>query len=335
VNAVTVLALETALASSVSITIDVLAMANRICEGEGKSVPFAIRLVGTGAHLFRPFLVFPESDHQSSDLMIVPAQGFSKAPTFSERLAERDVEDARREVRLAYGGGAHIASSCTGTLLLAREGLLDGRNATTAWWLAPVFAELFPQVRLNTSELILTDGRVTTAGAAMAQMDMMVGLIARFAGASVADACMRRMVLDERRSQTPYMAIGLLAATNESVAKAAAWARPRLQCPIGVNDLADAVGLSPRTFARRVASATGMPPVQFLQHLRLERALELLETTHLPFEEIAYRVGYSDPSTLRFLIRRSLDVSPRELRNRTRSKRIEAFSPPADLVHLA
>lgn len=62
----------------------------------------------------------------------------------------------------------------------------------------------------------------------MAQMDMMVGLIARFAGASVADACMRRMVLDERRSQTPYTAIGLLAATNESVARAAAWAKPRL-----------------------------------------------------------------------------------------------------------
>ena len=222
-QAISVLALETALASSVAITIDVLAMANRICEAQGKPLPFAIRLVGDGAHLFRPFLVFPESDHRTSELMIVPAQGFSKAQSFAERLEQADVVAARREVRLALEGGAHIASSCTGTLLLAREGLLDQRKATTAWWLGPVFAELFPQVQLHTSELILTDGPVTTAGAAMAQMDMMVGLIARFAGASVADACMRRMVLDERRSQTPYMAIGLLAATNESVAKAAAW----------------------------------------------------------------------------------------------------------------
>lgn len=331
-QAITVLALDTALASSVSITIDVLAMANRICEEEGRPLPFAIRLVGTGAHLFRPFLVFPESDHLSSDLMIVPAQGFSKAPGFTVRLAGNDVADARREIRLAYDGGAHIASSCTGTLLLAREGLLDARKATTAWWLAPVFAELFPQVHLQTSELILTDGPITTAGAAMAQMDMMVRLVARFAGASVAEACMRRMVLDERRSQTPYMAIDLLAATNESVAKAATWARSRLENAISVNDMAYAVGQSPRTFARRVVAATGMPPVQFLQQMRLERALELLETTLLPFEEIACRVGYADSSTLRFLIRRSLGASPRELRERAKTKQIEAFFPLAGLA---
>jgi transcriptional regulator GlxA family with amidase domain len=184
---------------------------------------------------------------------------------------------------------------------------------------------MFPNVELDTSELVLTDGPCTTAGAAMAQMDLMVGLVARHAGAEVAEACARRMVLDERRSQVPYMAISLLAASSESIAKAAAWARPRLADGIGVKELARHVGQSPRTFSRRVAAATGMSPVQFLQQLRVERAVELIESTLLPFEEIAYRVGYADPSTLRALIRRGAGMGPRDLRARARPAQARAL----------
>jgi transcriptional regulator GlxA family with amidase domain len=165
----------------------------------------------------------------------------------------------------------------------------------------------------------------------MAQMDLMVGLVARYAGAEIAESCARKMVLDERRSQTPYMAIGLLAASSESVAKAAAWARQRLCDEIGVNDLARAVGQSPRTFARRVAAATGLSPVQFLQQLRIERAVELLESTQLPFEDIAYRVGYADPSSLRLLIRRRSGLGPKDLRARARAAEARALPPPPDI----
>jgi transcriptional regulator GlxA family with amidase domain len=186
---------------------------------------------------------------------------------------------------------------------------------------------LFPAVELDTAQLVLTDGPCTTAGAAMAQMDLMVGLVARHAGAQIAESCAQRMVLDERRSQTPYMAMGLLAASSESVSKAVAWARPRLGDGIGVNDLARHVGQSPRTFSRRVIAATGLSPIHFLQRLRVERAVELIESTPLPFEEIAYRVGYSDPSTLRALIRRGAGAGPRDLRARARKAVHEVPSP--------
>lgn len=323
---VTILALETALASSVAITIDVLAMANHVSIGAGRPPAFDVRLVGTGAHLFRPFLAFPESEHDEPALFVLPAQGLSKADCYRSRLSMNDAQDARALISRAAAAGAHIASSCTGTLLLADTGLLDRRRATTAWWLAPVFRELFPAVALDTAELVLSDDGFTTAGAAMAQMDLMVGIIARFAGAEVAETCTQRMILDERRSQAPYMAIGLLAASSESVARAAAWARQRLGDRIGVNDLAAAVGQSPRTFSRRVTSATGLSPVQFLQQLRVEQAVALIETTCLPFEEVAHRVGYSDPSTLRSLIRRGAGYGPRELRSRARSAHVRELS---------
>ncbi|MBY8821188.1 GlxA family transcriptional regulator [Sphingomonas colocasiae] len=324
----TILALDGALATSVAITIDVLAMANRICRRVGRPDAFDVRLVGSGAHLFRPFLAFPEAQHDCPSLFIVPAQGLSKAESYAARLAEPDAEAARTLIRAAATGGAQIASSCTGTLLLASAGLLDGRRATTAWWLAPIFGELFPAVALDTAELVLSDGAITTAGAAMAQMDLMVGLVARHAGAEIAEGCTRTMILDERRSQIPYMAIGLLAASNESIARAATWARARLGDGIGVNDIAVAIGQSPRTFSRRVLAATGLSPIRFLQQLRVEQAIELIETTPLPFEEIAFRVGYSDPSTLRDLIRRGAGLGPRELRARARSAEARTLPPP-------
>ncbi|WP_296594857.1 GlxA family transcriptional regulator [Phenylobacterium sp.] len=316
--ATTVIALEGALASSVTITLDVLAMANRICHERGRQGVFDVRLAGSGAQAFRPFLAFPEAAHDAPDLLVIPAQGFSKSPSYADRLAGPDVAEARRMVLDAATSGADVTSSCTGGLLLASTGLLDGRRATTAWWLAPVFREMFPEVRLDTRELVLTDGPFTTAGAAMAQMDLTVGLVARYAGGDIADACARRMVLDERRSQTPYLALGLLAAADESVSRAAAYARSRLMDPVGVNDLAGAAGLAPRTFSRRVVRATGLSPVQFLQRLRMERAVELIETTTLPFEAVAYQVGYADPSALRGILRRSLGVGPREIRARAR-----------------
>lgn len=325
---VSIIALEGALASSVAITIDVLAMANVVCVNSGRPPAFSVRLHGSGAHLFRPFLAAPEGAHTEPEVVIVPAQGFSKAASYADRLAAEDAAAARSLIVHAAGTGAHVASSCTGTLLVAGTGLLDGRRATTAWWLAPAFRELFPAVRLDTAELVSSDGAFTTAGAAMAQMDLMVGLIARYAGAEVAEGCTRKMLLDERRSQVPYMAVGLMAASNDGVAKAAAWARPRLGDGVGVADLARAAGQSPRTFSRRVASATGLSPIQFLQQLRVERAVELIETTGLPFEEIAYRVGYSDPSTLRGLIRRGAGLGPRDLRARARSAGSRSFPPP-------
>lgn len=324
----TILALDTALASSVTITIDVLAMANHVCRAAGRPPAFDVQLMGTGAPLFRPFLAFAEATHRAPSLLIVPAQGLSKADCFRTRLAQADAHAARDLICAAAGAGAHVASSCTGTLLVASTGLLDRRHATTAWWLAPVFKDLYPAVRLDTTELVSSDGSFTTAGAAMAQMDLMVGLVARYAGAGIAEGCARRMVLDERRSQVPYMAVGLLAASSESVARAAAWARSRLGERIGVNDIATAIGQSPRTFARRVTAATGLSPIQFLQRLRVEQAIELIETTTLPFEEIAYRVGYSDPSTLRALVRRGAGMGPRELRARARPARARPFPPP-------
>lgn len=313
---VEVLLLEGAMASSSAITLDVLTVANNGARAEGRGPVFRTRLVGAAASQFAPFATSPAEINRKADIVIVPAQGITKADDIPARLNEDDVLEASCYLRTAHAAGARIASSCTGTLVLARSGLLNGRMATTSWWLAPLFAQMFPAVDLDTRALVCTDGRCTTAGAAMAQMDLMVGLVAREAGSRIADFCVRTMLLDERRSQTPYMGITMLAARDDRIADIASWARERLEHGIGVADLTDRAGMSSRTFARHVQRATGLSPIAFLQRIRVERAVELLETTRLSFEEIAMQVGYAEPSTLRAVIRRELGMRPSEVRAR-------------------
>jgi transcriptional regulator GlxA family with amidase domain len=312
---VEVLVLEGAMLSSVAITIDALETANRLRLNAGRSSPFVVRLSGAGAGGFRRFM--PTGSVATAgrpDLVIVPGAGLANATAVREGLERPDAVRARKRLVEAATQGAELASACSSTFLLASTGLLDGRRATTTWWLAPLFRSLFPVVRLETESLVVTDGPITTAGAAMAQMDLMLFLIARHSNPELADSCARYLLLDERRSQSPYMAVAFLAAGDERIARAQAWARKRLAAGIGVEELSAAAGLTPRTFARRVVRVTGLSPVRFLQRLRVERAVELTETTRLPFEEIARRVGYTEPSTLRRLIRLECGARPRELR---------------------
>lgn len=313
-----VLVLSGAMPSSVTITLDVLATANRLRARRERSPAFAVALAGAGARRFAALAASAglslTEPRKQADIVVVPGLGLATEGEITARLARRDAVAAGRALADAVGRGAQVATSCSGAFLLAAAGLLEGKRATTSWWLAPVFRRMHPRVELDTDALVVTDGPITTAGAAMAQMDLTLALVARWGDPNLADACARYLLLDARRSQSRYMALGFLAAADESVARAERWARERLEEGFTVDDLASAVGLSPRTFARRVDRATGMSPVRFLQRLRIEQAIDLLETTKLPFEEIARRVGYAEPTTLRRLIRRDGGRGPRGMR---------------------
>lgn len=314
---VEVLVLKGAMASSVAITFDVLATANRVRAASGLPPAFSVRASGSGARSIRTlFTDWALRTAAQPDLITVPGLGLTGDTAIVQGLARSDVRAAQRRLMAAASAGVAIAASCSSVFLLAAAGLLDGRRATTTWWLAPIFAEMFPTVRLDSDAVVVADGPITTAGAAMAQMDLMLALVARHAGADLADRCARHLLLDERRSQAPYMALGLLAAADERIGRAQTFARKRLASGITVDELAAAAGLAPRTFSRRVERVTGLSPVRFLQRIRVEKTIELLETTRLSFEEIACRVGYAETSTLRRLLRKERGTGPRELRAR-------------------
>ena len=166
-----------------------------------------------------------------------------------------------------------------------------------------------------TDRIVVADWPIATGGAAMAQMDLMLAIVSRFAGPSLAKACANYLLLDERRSQAPFMAISYLANQDARISKAEKWVRDNIGRDFTMGELAEAVALAPRTFARRIAGTCGVSPIQFVQRIRIETARYLLETTQLSVEQIARQVGYAEPSTLRRLIRRDTKHSPGHFRS--------------------
>lgn len=312
--------LEGAMPSSVAITADVLATANRLRAAKGRPPAFSLTLSGPGMRGLRALAdtVHPRSTpaqrEREASLVIFASLVAVTEPAITARLGRPDAAGARRVIERAVARGAAVAASCSAVFLLGSAGVLDDRRATTTWWLAPAFARMFPRVRLDADAMVVTDGPITTAGAAMAHLDLMLTLVSQLGGAELAERCARFLLLDGRRSQSRYMALGFMASKDPDVAKAERWARARLASGITVDELAQAAGLSTRTLARRLARTTGLSPVQFLQRMRVEHATELLETTSLSVEEIARRVGYAEPTTLRRLLRRDAGARPRDLR---------------------
>ena len=303
---VAVLEIEGCMASSAAITHDVLATANRI--GAAKGVPpFRVTTVRC-----RPRR--SSADLRGIELVIVPGLGTPSAGELETKLKSPMCRRAVDMLSRAHAAGAMLAASCASTFLLAETGLLDGRRATTTWWFAPLFRQRYPAVELLTEQMVVADWPIATGGAAMAQMDLMLAVVGRFAGPSLARACANYLLLDGRRSQAPFMAITYLASQDPKMAKAEKWVRDNIARDFAIEELADAVALAPRTFARRVSATCCVTPIQFVQRIRLETARFLLETTRLPVEEIARRVGYAEPSTLRRLIRRDTKHPPGHFR---------------------
>jgi transcriptional regulator GlxA family with amidase domain len=304
---VTVLEVQGCMASSAAITHDVMATANRISGAGKRALPFDVHTVRCGPRR-------SGADLRSAELIIIPGLGTASAEELDEKLKTPACWRACGMLVEAFQSGATLAASCASTFLLAEAGLLDGRRATTTWWLAPVFRRRYPQVELLTDQMVVADWPIATGGAAMAQMDLMLAVVARFAGAKLAKACANYLLLDERRSQAPFMAITYLSGQDPKIAKAERWVRNNIARDFAMEELAHAVALTPRTFARRIAATCGLSPIQFVQRIRIERARYLLETTRVSVDEIARQVGYAEPSTLRRLIRRDTKHSPGHFR---------------------
>jgi transcriptional regulator GlxA family with amidase domain len=248
-------------------------------------------------------------------VVIVPAIGAKTAPTLDAAIERRDVTDAGDLLRSWTKAGTHVASACTGTFVVAASTLLDGVCATTTWWLAPLFRERFPRVTLDDSRMVVESARFITAGAALAHMDLALWILRRKSPALAAQTA-RYLIVDPRPSQVAYAIPDQLAHSDELVERFERWARLHLADRFSLEDASRAVGASQRTLARRLHTVLGKSPLSYVQDLRVEHALHLLQTSDAGIDEIAEQVGYGDGVTLRALLRRKTGSGLRELRAR-------------------
>lgn len=212
-----------------------------------------------------------------------------------------------------------LAASCHGTFVLAESGLLDGRVATTAWWMRAVFRARYPAVRLDAGLAVAADGPLLTAGAMTAHVDLAMAVLGRLHGDEVARRVGAIMLVNgARSSQQPFIAPPDQF-DDPLVARATGWMAQHLAAPFDTSTLARACHVSYRTLHRRFAQATGHGPLEHMQAMRVEHAKRLLERGAPNLEHIVSQVGYSDSASFRNLFRRMTGLSPAEYRRQFRA----------------
>ena len=316
-----VLAYPGCLASSAVIPLDVLRIANTIAALRPSSlrVHFEGRLVSargarpitTGGLTLRPAAL----QHAQVDALIVPGIEHRTADDVSAVL---DTLGREREALVEFDAtGRPLASTCSGTCLVASAGLLDGRRCTTSWWLAPYFARTFPGVQVDADEMLVHDGNMLSSGGVTSSLDLALWLVGHFGGDELRQLTAKVLVTDpSRASQAPYVASALIQGDGALVERARHWLNRRLDKVWTMAELARHCNSSERTLLRRFQDALGVTPVQHAQQLRVERAKALLESTALPMEEITSRCGYEDVSTFSKIFKRWAQATPREYRQR-------------------
>jgi len=228
-------------------------------------------------------------------------------------------------LRRQYSAGATLATACTGALVLAEAGLLNGQDATTHWAYCDAMGSKYPGVRLHPNRALVVsgEGRLIMAGGGTSWHDLALFLIARFVGMEEAMRVARLHLLDWHHvGQQPFAALtGGKQVSDAVIAKCQGWIARHFNEAAPVSAMAGLSGLAERTFKRRFAQATGMPPLDYVHALRLEESKRLLETSALPLDEIASRVGYEDATFLGRLFRRKVGLTPAQYRKRFRALR--------------
>lgn len=216
--------------------------------------------------------------------------------------------------------GATICSACTGAIVLAEAGLLDGEVASTHWSAAPLVARHYPRVCLDTSLILAParDGRIVTSGGASSWEDLALYLIARLAGGAEAVRVAKIFLFGDRSEGQLLFAAARRPQRHADAAVSAAqrWVAEHYRAANPVAQMVARSKLTERTFKRRFKAATGYAPIEYVQALRIEAAKQLIETCRLPIDEVACEVGYDNPAFFRRLFRRETGVTPASYRRR-------------------
>lgn len=211
-----------------------------------------------------------------------------------------------------YRGGALIAAGCCGAFVLAKTGLLTNREVTAGWWLAPIFKNLFPDIKLNLDQSIVESDGIISAGPMNSHFNLALKVIEQTAGHHLASLCAKTMLIDNGRlSQLAHETIQLVMKhSDDAILKAQEWMQQNLHRSFEMKDVSDGVNISQRTFIRRFKKATGLSPIKYLSELRIDIAKHLLETSDLSVESIIDRIGYTDAGSFRKLFKKSTSLSP-------------------------
>ena len=214
-----------------------------------------------------------------------------------------------------------VGSVCTGAMLLARAGLLDGRRATTHWNWCQTLIKRAPRARVERDPIFVRDENVYTSAGVTAGMDLALALVEEDHGSRLALQVARNLVLYLRRpgGQSQFSAaLSLQLTDRKPLLELEAWVLDNLQKPLTVPLLAQRVAMSPRNFARVFTKEMKTTPAKFVERLRVEAARRRLEESHNSMEMIADECGFGNVNSMRNVFQRTLKIAPGQYRRHFR-----------------
>lgn len=304
--------------------VDVLQTAGNIWQTlvrtESKQALFQVRIVSSSREAFtcgNRIPVMPDfsvADNPKANILILPELWLGPDDDIHERYP-----DLTEWIRRKYKEGATLYSACSGALMLAATGLLDGREATSHWGYQDLFRKRYPKIRFRPEpNLVFADpqGRIVTAGGSTSWHDLALHIISRHGSPGEAVRIAKVYLLKwHSEGQLPYATLVRRNPHADSVVRSCEeWLRTHFRKADAIRQVVQLSKIPERTLKRRFKAATDVTLIEYIQNLRVEEAKRRLESGQMPVDEISVGVGYEDVSFFRRLFKRCTGLTPREYR---------------------
>lgn len=225
-------------------------------------------------------------------------------------------EESIAYLRQAAAAGVTLVGVCTGSFILCRAGLMDGRRVCVSWYHYQDFIEEFPDHTAVADRLYLIDGKRITCSGGGGSADLAAYLVERHIGRAVSQKARHVLLLDKARTGNeaqPHPPVAV-AVSNKHVRRALLMMEQHITDPLPIADIADRLHLSTRQLERVFLSVMGVRPAIFYRTLRLRYAAWLLDKTPRSITDIALEAGFSDGAHFSRQFRELYGKTPSEAR---------------------
>jgi transcriptional regulator GlxA family with amidase domain len=304
---------------SIAAILDVFETVNKIYIENQLEKPFNITIIQTPEQIerdgcsFHGYLVKSVRSNLKLDIVLIPSfstdnmtETLQKNQTYIPWLQQQYVE------------GSEIASFCTGAFLFGASGLLDGKKATTHIDACNKFASTFPSVILKPDHVVTIDGRFYTSGGSTSTFHLLLRLVQKYCGNEIAIRIAKIFAIDMDRYKQSYFGTFIPSHNHkdELVKKLQDKLEKKFHEIETIEEIIKNIPSSRRNIVRRFKQATGIPPIEYLQYIRIESAKKQLEQSNQNINEIIELTGYNDPKSFRKVFHKIVGMTPLEYREK-------------------
>lgn len=303
---------------SIAAILEVFETANKLSNGPEK--PFEIMVFQSAEQIEEKFLFgyevnSIEDSDKLLDLILIPA---FTTDDMSEMIAKN--KNFIPWLQKQHQAGAELASFCTGAFLFAASGLLNEKLATTHVDACSAFTKAFPLVKLKSEETLTADGSLYTSGGSTSTFHLLILLVQKYCGNEIAVQIAKIFSIDLNRYKQSYFSTfrpnhlhndSLVAMLQQKI-------ESQYHSIEKLEEITKDIPTSARNMTRRFKQVTGIPPIEYLQNIRVESSKKYLEQTQLSISEIIEKTGYNDPKAFRKVFFKMVGMKPIEYREKFR-----------------